>query len=101
VHLSPLTQGKPQTITFPPLPGLQVDSPPLPLSATSDSGLPVSYYVASGPAAIENGKLRVTGIPPRAKLPMAIVLGAYQWGSAVEPFVQTAVAVKQTVVVGK
>lgn len=101
LKLAPLTKGKPQTITFPPLTKLTADSNPVKLNANSDSGLPVAYFVASGPAVIDNGALRITGIPPRAKFPLSVTVGAYQWGSAVEPLVQTAVPSMQTVEVGK
>ncbi len=66
---------------------------PVPLSAFSSSGLPVSYYV-SGPATLNNGALTVTG-------PGEVKLIAFQggerpaWHSA--PAVQAAVVVPPTV----
>ena len=91
------TKGKAQTIAFPAIGNLKASSAPVKLAATSDSGLPVSYFVKSGPAVIEGDTLKLAEIPARAKYPIAITVGAYQWGSAVEPFVQSAEPVPQTV----
>ncbi len=91
-----LTQGEAQTIDFPEIaplkPGGEVK-----LAATSSKGLPVRYIVRSGPAVVDGDMLKLTDIPPRAKLPLTIELAACQWGSAVEPFVQTAVPVTRTI----
>jgi hypothetical protein len=91
------TKGKTQTIAFPAIGNLKTDSAPVKLAATSDSGWPVSYFVKSGPAVIEGDTLKLAEVPARAKYPIAITVGAYQWGSAVEPFVQSAKPVLQTV----
>ena len=66
------------------------------LSAKSDAGLPVSFYVKEGPAVIKSNKLSVTIIPPRAKFPVKITVVAWQYGKTAEPAVQTAVPVEQT-----
>ena len=107
VKLAALAKGKPQTITFPPIGDPAPDGgrrlkrgAEVPLAAVSDSGLPVAYAVQDGPAVIRDGKLVITGIPPRGKGPFTVKVTAYQWGSAVEPFVQTAAPVTQTVTVG-
>jgi hypothetical protein len=101
MKLSPLTKGKPQTITFPPIGPLTGRAQPVKLLATSDSGLPVSCFVQYGPAVVEDDLLKISEIPSRAKFPIPVVVGAYQWGSGLEPFVQTAAPVKQTVMVDK
>lgn len=88
--------GKPQTITFPPIGDLRPDSPPVKLTATSDAGLPVEFYVAVGPADIANGQLRLTELPRRAKFPITIKVVAWQFGRALEPLVQTATPVEQS-----
>jgi hypothetical protein len=85
-----LTKGEPHTLSFPALSDMRPGDPPAPLTATSDRGLPVTYTVDHGPATIVDGNLALTPIPPRANLPLEIQVTAYQWGSAVEPFVQTA-----------
>jgi len=92
-----LTKGEPQTITFPPIGKLQANGRPVPLKATSDAGLPVAYYVAHGPAIIERGKLRIAELPARAKFPIDVKVVAYQFGRGIEPLVQTATPVEQTV----
>ena len=97
IKLPALTKGKEQKIAFPAIGDLTPEDPPVVLRATADSGLPVRYAVEYGPAVVADGTLRVTDIPPRAKLPMEIEVTAYQWGSAVEPHVQTADAVSQTI----
>jgi hypothetical protein len=98
---SGLKKGKEQTITFPPLGNLNVDSGPIKLKATSDSGLPVEYYVAHGPATIVNGTLCITELPTRAKFPVDVKVVAYQFGSGVEPLVKTAAPVEQTIRIRK
>ena len=96
-----LTKGKAQTITFPPIGSLTAGAPPVKLNATSDAGLAVEYYVAHGPAAIEDGKLRIGELPARAKFPLAVKVVAYQFGRGVEPLVKTATPVEQTVRIEK
>jgi hypothetical protein len=86
-----LTKGKRQTITFASIPGLSSNSPPIALKATSDSGLPVHFYVESGPAEIRAGNiLAISELPKHITRPCKIVVVAYQWGSAIEPLVQSA-----------
>ncbi len=96
-----LDRGKPQSITFERLGDLTVDSRPVALKATSDSGLPVAYYVARGPAMIVDGKLTLVEIPARAKFPMTVEVVAYQFGSGIEPLAQTAQPVTRTLHIHK
>jgi len=91
-----LKNGKPQTITFAPLPNLKPDSPPLKLNATSDAGLPVEFYVTCGPAIIKEGMLRMAELPSRARYPIIVRVVAWQFGRGLEPLVQTAVPVERT-----
>lgn len=98
---SGLRSGRDQTITFPPPGDLKADGAPLELKASSDSGLPVEYYVAYGPAAIAHGKLRVAELPARATFPVAVRVVAYQFGSGVEPLVKTATPVEQALAIPK
>ena len=85
-----LRKGAEQTITFPPLSDLPADSDPVGLKALSDSGLPVEYYVAHGPAEIVDGKLAICEVPARAKFPIPVKVVAWQFGSGVPPLFQTA-----------
>lgn len=118
-----LKNGKPQKITFAPLGSMKLESTassserpgsprssdaghsatasPIKLSATSDSGLPVRFYVESGPAVIENDMLKLSEVPKLATFPLKINVVAYQYGSAVEPLVQSAEMVRQVVEVTK
>ena len=51
----------PQTISFPPIPNVTLSTPPFSISATANSGLPVSLSVVSGPATISGNVVTVTG----------------------------------------
>jgi len=93
---SGLKKGRDQTITFPPIDTHKVKSSWVDLNATSDSGLPVEYYVAYGPARVEGGKLKISELPARAVFPVSVKVVAYQFGSGVEPLVKTAEPVEQT-----
>lgn len=91
-----LRKGKPQGITFPALPAtLPANADPLLLGATSDSGLPVQYYVAYGPAVIENNTLVLKDVPARAKMPIELKIVATQPGSGKNPVIQQAAKVEQ------
>lgn len=94
---SGLKSGKAQTITFPPIGNLKARSGPIKLAATSDAGLPVEYYVAQGPAVIVDGRLSIAELPLRATYPIAVKVVACQFGRGVEPLVQTAQPVEQTI----
>jgi hypothetical protein len=96
-----LTKGKEQAVTFPPLYDLTVGGGAVELKATSDSGLPVEYYVGYGPAVVEGGGLRIAELPVRAKFPVAVKVVAYQFGSGVEPLVKTAEPVERTIQIRK
>jgi hypothetical protein len=81
----PLKESKSQKITFPEIvaganlrvcPNKNVLSP----NATSDSGLPVYYYVKEGAAQIVDNEIVLTKIPPRAKFPHKITVVAWQYG---------------------
>jgi len=89
-------EGKQQTIRFEKISDVKVGSAPVKLNATSDSGLPVGYFVLAGPAIVEDGTLYFTGIPPRAKYPVEVTVAAWQWGRSAEPKVKTAQIVKQS-----
>lgn len=93
--------GAPQAITFPPLGEVAAGTATVPLRATASSGLPVRYYVVSGPAVVEadaqgQWQLRLTPVPPRARWPIAITVAAWQWGRATAPENQTAAVQQQT-----
>ncbi len=86
------TAGKPQSIAFPPLKNVVLGTKAIRLHATSSLGLPVQFFVISGPVnvASNNRTLKFLPIPPRAKFPMKVIIGAWQWGRAIHPRVRTA-----------
>ncbi|MDX6765233.1 MAG: hypothetical protein SFU85_00420 [Candidatus Methylacidiphilales bacterium] len=88
--------GKPQKITFDPIPDVPAGTPSLALKAVSDSGLPVRFFVVSGPAVVQGEQLEFTRIPPRSKFPVEVNIAAWQWGRSTEPSVKMAEIVTQT-----
>lgn len=93
-----LTEGQEQAITFPALPDMNAGDgnaapAPIELKATSDSNLPVEYYVAHGPATIEHGRLMLHELPKRARRPIEVKVVAYQCGRGIEPRVKAAMPV--------
>jgi hypothetical protein len=94
-----LTKGKDQMITFPTPDKIRVGDDPVMLHATSDSGLPVEYYIAYGPAIVSEGRLHAAELPVRAVYPIPVKVVAYQFGSGVEPLIKTAAPVERTVLI--
>ncbi|MGI6224448.1 MAG: hypothetical protein ACOYJG_12735 [Prevotella sp.] len=74
------TEGLRQSISFASIQDVDSSVRSIPLSAVSDSGLPVGYYVDYGPAYVEGNKLIINKIPPRSKFPVKIRVVAYQYG---------------------
>ena len=87
-------EGQRQYILFPGLPDVKAGSASLSLKATSDCGLPVSYYIKEGPAEIEGEQIVFTPIPPRSKFPVKVTVVAWQYGIAGK--VQTAEPVERS-----
>lgn len=83
-------RGEPQTITFDQPANISSDHSSIPLSASASSGLPVQFYIESGPAVIDGSTLRVLPVPPRSRYPVRILVSAYQWGRVGEHPVQSA-----------
>jgi hypothetical protein len=54
--------------------------------------LPVQFFVISGPVqlAADNRTLKFLPIAPRARFPMKVIIGAYQWGRAIHPRIKSA-----------
>jgi len=91
-----LVVGKFQEIKFPQLQNVKYGIKEQILRATSDSGLPVDYYIISGPAYVENGIIKFTPIPVNSRYPVKVKVVAYQWGRIKEPLCQSAESVEQT-----
>jgi hypothetical protein len=89
------TAGEEQAIDFPKIPDQAEGTRTVTLSARASSGLPVQYYVVSGPAEIDGDTLTLTTIPPRSRYPVRVLVAAYQWGRAIDPKVQSAGPVVQ------
>jgi hypothetical protein len=101
LNLKKLEKGRPQTITFTLPASAKAADFPLKIAASSDSGLPVRLVVTAGPAVVRDGRLELAEVPKRAKYPLAIEVQASQFGSAVEPFIQTAEPLRRTIEVTK
>jgi pimeloyl-ACP methyl ester carboxylesterase len=91
-----LAKGKAQEINFPKIEDQKAGIKTIKLAATSDSGLPVDYFVVAGPAEVEGDTLKLTPIPVRSKRPVKVTVTAYQWGRSIEPLFQTAQPVEQS-----
>jgi hypothetical protein len=98
LHMSPNKTGLPQSIDFPPIADVIVGTQCVALQATSDQGLPVQYAVVSGPAVVsDDGKsLKIKAIPLRSRLPITVIVQAWQWGHGGDTPVQTAEPVTRT-----
>ena len=96
IDFTPNKTGKPQKITFAAIPDQRAGMKEIRLHATSDSVLPVRFYVQVGPAEIHGDRLVFTPIPPRTKMPVTVTVGAWQWGRDSEPAVQTADIVERS-----
>jgi hypothetical protein len=90
------SEGIAQKITFDPIPDVKTGTESINLKATSDSGLPVRFFVDAGPAVIEGDKLIFTRIPTNAKLPLTVTVGAWQFGRWADPKIRKADIVKQS-----
>jgi len=84
------TIGNDNVITFPLAGDVNDTHKSIKLAATASSGLPVDYYVDSGPAEIDGDTLRFTPIPPRSKFPLAVRIVAWQWGTSAFPQIKSA-----------
>lgn len=77
-----ITTGKRQYILFPGIADVKDGTTSVTLNATTDSGLPVYYYIKEGPAEISGNKIVFTPVPPRAKYPVKVTVVAWQYGLA-------------------
>ena len=89
-------EGQPQHIEFATLPDIKRGTKYVSLSAVSSCGLPVDFYVESGPAYVDGNRLILTAIPPKAAYPVKVTVIAWQYGKNSYPKIKTAEPVKQT-----
>lgn len=90
------TQGRAQKIDFPQPVDVVSGTPHLDLTATSDAGLPVSFFVVSGPATLDGNRLTFTELPARTRFPVEVTVAAWQWGRAGDEPVKMADIVRRT-----
>lgn len=74
-------KGRVQRISFEPPADVVRGTKAVCLQAHSDCGLPVSFYVESGPARIDGNRLIFTAIPPKSRYPVCVTVTAWQYGS--------------------
>ena len=96
VHIPANRAGRPQTIAFDPIADQTTATKEIVLHATSDTGLPVRFFVKAGPAEIHGDKLVFTPIPVKGRMPITVTVVAWQWGRGDGEPVQTAAAVERT-----
>lgn len=89
-------EGEPQQIEFDALKDVNRNVKSVSLHAVSSSGLPVGFYVESGPAYVNGDRLVFTPIPERAAFPVKVTVVAWQYGRSSHPKIQTAKPVRQT-----
>jgi len=82
--------GEPQTLKFEKISNVSSRIAKVVLSASASSGLPVQFYVESGPAIIDGNTLRILPVPPRSRYPVRVIVSAFQWGRVGAQSVQTA-----------
>jgi hypothetical protein len=85
------TEGEPQTLEFPKPPSQNAASlRPIHLLAHASSGLPVQFFMVSGPAQIDGDTLTFTRLPAGTKFPIRVLVSAFQWGRPAGSKVQSA-----------
>jgi len=82
-----------QTISFPSISGVVYGTAPMPLTATSSSGLPVSFAVVSGPGTLRGQTLRFTGAGTVVVEATQVGSNAYRQAPTVEISVNVAPAI--------
>ncbi len=91
-----LTAGVPQVISFDKITNVRRGTKAVTLHATTGSGLPVDYYVVSGPAYVQDGIMYFTPIPIKSEYPVKVTVVSYQWGRSIAPLYRSAEPVEQT-----
>ncbi|MFT2011294.1 hypothetical protein ACMA1I_21665 [Pontibacter sp. 13R65] len=90
--------GASQKITFPEITNWRVNkikNASFLLNASSSAKVPVQFYVREGPAVVVGNELRFTKIPKSSRFPIKVTVVAWQYGSSVEPKLQSAEPVEQ------
>jgi hypothetical protein len=82
ITLKDISTGLPQHIQFGQIAPLKTSTAPIMLHASSDAGLPVRFYVVSGPARIDGSRLTLTEFPRGGVRQIPVIVTAYQLGRA-------------------
>lgn len=90
------SKGAPQKIEFPPIQDRKASAGEILLHATASSGLPVHFFVVSGPAEVDGDRLRLTEVPRGGAPSMEVTVVAYQWGRSGQNPVAAAAPVTQS-----
>ncbi|MBC7785671.1 MAG: hypothetical protein H7144_17715 [Burkholderiales bacterium] len=96
IRLPARDRGAQQTITFPQVPDQKAAAREVALTATSDAGVPVQYYVMEGPAEVEGSTLRFIPIPPRSRFPVKVTVVAWQYGLGGNPGLKSAAPIERS-----
>ena len=91
-----LTEGREQRIRFESVRNVRRRTRSLYLNASSDSGLPVSFYAECGPVRVEGNRLLIEEMPPKSKFPILVSVVAFQYGRKGNDPIRTAEPVRQT-----
>lgn len=90
------TEGKIQHIRFDTIANQKQGVTSFVLRAKSDAGLPVQFYVQQGPVKLQGNTLLFTKIPPRSRFPLKVTIVVWQYGTSIEPKIQSAVPVSRS-----
>jgi hypothetical protein len=90
------TEGREQRIDFSSIADQPVGVGAIKLTASSDAGLPVGYYVLEGPAEVKGDTLYLHQPPPRSRYPVKVTVVAWQYGRTMAPAIATAQPVVRT-----
>jgi hypothetical protein len=82
ITLKGISTGQPQHIHFDQIVPHKINRAPIVLHASSDAGLPVHFYVVSGPVQINGDRLTIAEFPRGGARQIPVVLTAYQLGRA-------------------
>jgi hypothetical protein len=90
VNVSIINQsGAAQTLDFAKISDQKADTKAVKLEAKTSAGLPVQYFIVSGPATIDGDTLIFEKLPQRTKYPVRVIVSAFQWGRNNDPKVQS------------
>jgi len=95
------TEGSDQHINFKKISNQKEGVKSLKIVASSDSNLPVYFYILEGPAEIQDNMIVFTKIPPRSKFPIKVTVVAWQYGRSNIPKVKSAEPVEQSFLITK